>query len=178
MANPNIVSVSSIKGESVGYALSNTVTTTLMTVSSDKIVKINRITVANVDGTNAADVTLSATGSSDSNVNINFAPKGTGEIVIGTGSANATLTTNGAHDLILDTNSGINSGVITIVDGANGNITITPNGSGNVVLDGLTFPNADGSANQALITDGSGTISFGTAGITTGKAIAMAIVFG
>ena len=61
MANPNIVSVSSIKGESVGYALSNTVTTTLMTVSSDKIVKINRITVANVDGTNAADVTLSVT---------------------------------------------------------------------------------------------------------------------
>ena len=69
MANPNIVSVSSIKGESVGYALSNTVTTTLMTVSSDKIVKINRITVANVDGTNAADVTLSVTKS-------NFTPDG------------------------------------------------------------------------------------------------------
>ena len=69
MANPNIVSVSSIKGESVGYALSNTVTTTLMTVSSDKIVKINRITVAYVDGTNAADVTLSVTKS-------NFTPDG------------------------------------------------------------------------------------------------------
>ena len=58
MANPNIVSVSSIKGESVGFALSATTTTSLMTVASDKIVKINRITCANVDGTNAADLTL------------------------------------------------------------------------------------------------------------------------
>ena len=69
MANPNIVSVSSIKGESVGFALSATTTTTLMTVASNKVVKINRITVANVDGTNAADVTLSVTKS-------NFTPDG------------------------------------------------------------------------------------------------------
>ena len=58
MANPNIVSVSSIKGESVGFNLTATTTTTLMTVASNKVVKINRITVANVDGTNAADVDL------------------------------------------------------------------------------------------------------------------------
>jgi hypothetical protein len=69
MANPNIVSVTSIKGESVGFALSATTTTTLMTVASNKVVKINRITVANVDGTNAADVTLSVTKS-------NFTPDG------------------------------------------------------------------------------------------------------
>ena len=59
MANPNIVSVSSIKGESVGFALTATTTTTLMTASADKVLKINRITCANVDGTNAADLTLS-----------------------------------------------------------------------------------------------------------------------
>jgi len=58
MANPNIVSVTSIKGESVGFALSATTTTTLLTVASDKVVKVNRITCANVDGTNAADLTL------------------------------------------------------------------------------------------------------------------------
>ena len=58
MANPNIVSVTSIKGESVGFALSATTTTSLMPVASDKIVKINRITCAIVDGTNAADLTL------------------------------------------------------------------------------------------------------------------------
>ena len=41
-----------------------------------------------------------------------------------------------------------------------------------------TFPSADGSADQALITDGSGSVSFGSAGISTGKAIAMAMIFG
>lgn len=42
----------------------------------------------------------------------------------------------------------------------------------------LTLPTSDGTSGQALVTDGSGTISFGSAGISTGKAIAMAIVFG
>ena len=45
-------------------------------------------------------------------------------------------------------------------------------------VDALTLPTADGTNGQALVTDGSGTISFGSAGISTGKAIAMAIVFG
>ena len=58
MANPNIVAVTDIKGESVGWNLTNTTTTTLMTVSSSKLIKINRMTVANVDGTSAADVTI------------------------------------------------------------------------------------------------------------------------
>ena len=69
MANPNIVSVSSIKGESVGFALSATTTTDLMTVASEKVVKVNRITCANVDGTNAADLTLAV-------VKVNFTPDG------------------------------------------------------------------------------------------------------
>jgi len=42
----------------------------------------------------------------------------------------------------------------------------------------FTLPSSDGSNGQALLTDGSGQLSFGAAGITTGKAIAMAIVFG
>ena len=68
----------------------------------------------------------------------------------------------------------------SIVSASNGNIAITPNGSGNIVLDGLTFPNADGSSGQVLQTNGSGTLSFTTlsSGISMGKAIAAAIVFG
>ena len=58
MAAPNIVSVSSIIGESQGFQLDTTTTTALITVASDKLVKINRISVANIDGTNAADVTV------------------------------------------------------------------------------------------------------------------------
>ena len=58
MANPNIVSVSSIYGGNLGWNLTATTTATLLTVDSDKLLKINRITVANVDGTNAATVDL------------------------------------------------------------------------------------------------------------------------
>jgi hypothetical protein len=116
---------------------------------------------------NELEVTNAATGnppilgaSGETNVDVHIKPKGSGETRIGTGAAAATLTTDGAHDLVLDTNSGTNSGSITITDAANGNITITPNGSGNIVLDGLTFPNADGSADNFLKTNGSGTLSF------------------
>ena len=58
MANPNIVNVTSIVGGNIGFNLSNTLTDTLLTVDSDKILKINRITVANVDGASAADVDI------------------------------------------------------------------------------------------------------------------------
>ena len=58
MANPNIVSVSSIYGGNASWNLSATLTTTLLTVSADMIVKVNSILCANVDGTNAATLNL------------------------------------------------------------------------------------------------------------------------
>jgi hypothetical protein len=61
MANPNIVAVATIEGGNLGWNLTATTTATLVTVSTNYIMKINRITVANVDGTDAADVTLSVT---------------------------------------------------------------------------------------------------------------------
>ena len=65
-------------------------------------------------------------------------------------------------------------------DDTNIGLSIQPKGSGTITIDALTFPAADGSANQILQTDGSGTLSFTTpsSGISTGKAIAMALVFG
>ena len=42
----------------------------------------------------------------------------------------------------------------------------------------FTLPTADGTSGQAIVTNGSGALSFANAGISTGKAIAMAIVFG
>jgi len=114
---------------------------------------------------------------STSNADVDIVPNGTGDVVLSAdtvkvgdsgaaailtsnGAGTLTVTTGGATDLILNTNSGTNSGVIQITDAANGNIAITPNGSGNIVLDGLTFPNADGSADTFLKTNGSGTLSF------------------
>jgi hypothetical protein len=48
-------------------------------------------------------------------------------------------------------------------DDTNIDIKITPKGSGNVVLDGLKYPNADGTTDQILKTDGSGNITFADA---------------
>lgn len=41
-----------------------------------------------------------------------------------------------------------------------------------------TLPSADGTSGQAITTNGSGTLSFSSAGISTGKSIAMAMIFG
>jgi hypothetical protein len=51
----------------------------------------------------------------------------------------------------------------SIVSASNGDIAITPNGTGSIILDGLTWPSADGTANQVLKTAGDGTLSFGDA---------------
>ena len=60
MAAPNIVNVSTITGKAATIALSTTSATVLVsnTASSSKVFKINMIQVSNVDGTNAADVTV------------------------------------------------------------------------------------------------------------------------
>jgi len=59
MAAPNIVNVATITGKTATVALSSTNATVLVTnaASSNKVFKINMIQVANVDGTNACDVT-------------------------------------------------------------------------------------------------------------------------
>ena len=46
---------------------------------------------------------------------------------------------------------------------------------------GLTYPTADGTSGQVMQTDGAGNVTFVTpssGGISTGKAIAMAMIFG
>ena len=58
MANPNIVSVTSIYGESLGEALSTTLTTVIMTVSAEKLIKINYIQVANDHASTPVVVTV------------------------------------------------------------------------------------------------------------------------
>jgi len=69
-----------------------------------------------------------------------------------------------ATDLVNDTtpqlggNLDVNGN--SIVSVSNGNIAITPNGSGKVILDGISHPTADGTNGQALVTNGSGVLSF------------------
>ena len=60
MANPNIVSVASIYGKTAYDADIATSASSLVSnaASSGKILKINSLIIANIDGTNAADITV------------------------------------------------------------------------------------------------------------------------
>jgi len=116
---------------------------------------VNEFTIANASSGNGP--TLSSTGSSDSNIDINITPKGTGDVVlaadttkvgdsgaaatlISNGAGTLTVTTGGTTDLILHTYGGTNSGSITITDGAAGAITIAPNGTGIVDIQSSMNP--------------------------------------
>jgi len=87
-------------------------------------------------------------------------------------AANGVAVSQGTKSIIYTTGS-----VMSDVMADLGNINVKGignQGSSNY----FTLPSSDGSSGQALVTDGSKTLSFASAGITTGKAIAMAIVFG
>ena len=60
MAAPNLVNVSSIYGKTLGAALNTNVNNPILANAggSNKLWKINSIIVANVDGTNPADVSV------------------------------------------------------------------------------------------------------------------------
>jgi hypothetical protein len=61
MAAPNIVNVTTITGKSAVVDLTGTSATLIVEnpASSGKVFKINSLVVSNVDGTNAADITVS-----------------------------------------------------------------------------------------------------------------------
>jgi len=123
---------------------------------------------------------------STSNGNISITPNGSGKVIIdglshptADGSANQVLKTDGSGNLSFTTVSSGGLGNISedttpqlggdldvdgnaIVSTSNGNIAITPNGSGKVVIDGISHPTADGTNGQALVTNGSGVLSFST----------------
>ena len=101
--------------------------------------------------------------------------------------------TSGSQNIIISQGSGAN---VTIAAGKTKAVYSDGAGAGAAFVDafnslsvgtltssgftssGITYPTSDGTNGQALVTDGSGTVSFGSAGISTGKAIAMAMVFG
>jgi hypothetical protein len=70
MANPNIVNVTSIFGKTVQAALDTTLTTEILLCASNKVLKINTILIANIDGSNAADASVFITKSGGSPIAI------------------------------------------------------------------------------------------------------------
>lgn len=110
---------------------------------------------------------------STSNGDINISPNGTGSVVIDT-------------DLDVD-NINLNGNTISSIN-ADGDINISPNGAGIVNASNLnasnltinsaySFPTSDGSANQILKTDGSGSLTFAneSSGSSSGENISYSV---
>jgi hypothetical protein len=59
MAAPNLAGMTNIKGKVTGSSnLSTTLSTTIVTCPVDKVLKVNTIIAANIDGVDSADLTV------------------------------------------------------------------------------------------------------------------------
>lgn len=65
MANPNLLNITSIYGDTAYDANISTSDDAIITVSADKLVKINSLLISNIDGTNAASITATVKDSSN-----------------------------------------------------------------------------------------------------------------
>ena len=80
---------------------------------------------------------------------------------------NLTATSSAVNELTLANAATGNNPSFTASGGdTNIGVSILPKGSGQVTIDNLTFPAADGSSGQALVTNGSGALSFSSVGRT------------
>ncbi len=136
---------------------------TLCIVPNDVASAVNELQVSTAVTT--AHPNILATGS-DANINIELEAKGTGVVYVKDSgltlnSGNVTLTSG---DITID-------GSNKITTPTNEALNLTPNGTGDLVLDGQKWPQADGSANQTLRTDGAGQTSWGE-NITLGTEVA------
>lgn len=120
---------------------------------------VNEITVSNA--ATGGNPSIAATGG-DTNINLSFAVKGTG-------AYNFTGTADTAAEVRLfeDTDTGTNYVSFKAPSSIASNVA-------------WTLPSADGTNGQFLSTNGSGTLSWSSSsgGISTGKSIAMALIFG
>ena len=166
--NPDIIDLGIVNLSTAQSLTNKTLTspaigTSILDTNGNELAKVtatgsavNEFTIANA--ATGSGPTISSTGG-DTNIDINLLSKGTGTI-----NVKGNSTQPGEIRIFEDTDDGSNYVALKTT-------TLGSNLS-------LTLPTADGTSGQALVTNGSGVLSFDTAGITTGKSIAMAIVFG
>ena len=167
--NPNIVDATSDFGEVTltgTQTLTNKTLTTpiietsILDTGSNELFKLtatgsatNEFTVANAP--NSSGPTLSATGSSDSNIPINITPKGTGDVFINPPSTGA---------LIVAGNSG-NAGTLTLQADTDDSGSFSASFAPGVLTENTayTLPLADaGTSGDALTSNASGVLSWTT----------------
>lgn len=119
---------------------------------------VTTFTLPTVDGTNGQAITTNGSGT----LGFSSIPSLASPLaVVGNATAGASIR------LPEDTDNGTNYVALKAPDALAANLT-------------LTLPDADGTSGQVVTTDGAGNLSFTTpsGGITTGKSIAMAMIFG
>ena len=90
----------------------------------------------------------------------------TGQVIQTNGAGQLSFVdqTTGLQDVVDDTTPQLGGNLDvngqSIVSASAGNIAITPDTTGSIILDGLSWPQADGSADQVLKTNGAGQLSF------------------
>lgn len=192
-----LASAAGASGDVVGPASATDTAIALFDGATGKLIKNSGVTV---DGSNnltlpgQADLRLADSDSSNwvaFQAPATIASNVTWTLPDADGSNGQTLVTNGAGTLSWATGVSLAT-PLAVVGNATAGAEIrlpedTDNGSNYVALkapntlaSNLTFtlPSVDGTSGQALVTDGSGNLSFGSAGISTGKSIAMAMIFG
>jgi len=128
---------------------------------------VNEFTIANA-ATGAGPV-LSSTG--ETNVPINITPKGTGDVFINPPSTGALIVSG----------SSTQAGKIVMQADTDDSGSFVASFQPGVLTENTAYilPLADATTSgYALTSNASGTLSWSAAGITTGKAIAMAMIFG
>ena len=181
-------------GNLVNYVLNRIDSTVRGYVAASVAGSANVTLVSNTSTTNTDD---SSTDDQVHNKVIEFTGALTGSIYVFTDAVEGDYTlfnnTTGSYTLTF-ANTGHAANGVVITQGTKSIVytdgsTIYDVGAdlGNINVAGIgnqgstnyfTIPSSDGTNGQALVTNGSGTLSFDDAGISTGKAIAMAMVFG
>jgi hypothetical protein len=133
--------------------------------ATNATVTTNNITTANI--TTANVTTANATTANITTANVTTAN------VTSLTYVNATGTTENIANLNVITN-----GTLKLYNTANTFYTGLKVAAAAAATATFTLPSVDGTNGQAIITNGSGTLSFGNAGITAGKSIALTLVFG
>jgi len=142
-----------------------------LTIDGSNLGTIGDLTVtgSTISAPSNADLTLTNSGTgninADSNRIINLGTPSAGTDAATkdyVDSATSAVTTAVVDDTTPQLGGNLDVNGQSIVSVSAGNISITPDTTGKIILDGLSWPTADGTTGQALITDGAGNLSFTT----------------
>lgn len=144
---------------------------------------VNYLNIGNNSTGNAPSITAAG---SDTDINLTLAAKGAGVLncsskvklsggfsvpgsftITDSTNSNSLFNATGVASQVnyLKTTASITGNPVLVAPAgsdSNINLSVAGKGTGKVIMSGLSYPTADGTANQALVTNGSGVLSFGT----------------